>query len=86
MMQVENSLINVTLYVILKLDCHSRIALVACDILDHEKCSNLICCPSEAFKGELQRENESISYERASKMLENDMCISLESVKSLSSY
>ena len=27
------------------------------------------------IKGELQRENKSISYERASKMLENDMYI-----------
>ena len=28
-----------------------------------------------AFKGELQRENKLISYERAFKMLENDMYI-----------
>ena len=29
----------------------------------------------QTFKGELQRENKFISYERAVKMLENDMCI-----------
>ena len=28
-------------------------------------------------KGELQRENKLISYERAFKMLENDMCITV---------
>ena len=33
------------------------------------------CCLKKWVKGELQRENKLISYERAFKMLENDMYI-----------
>ena len=36
------------------------------------------------IKGELQRENKLIAYERAFKMLENDMYISLDLVKPFS--
>ena len=38
------------------------------------------------LEGKLQRENKLISYERVFKMLENGICISLESVKPFSSY
>ena len=41
---------------------------------------------SNIFKGKLQRENKLISYERAFKMLENNMYISLESVKPFLNY
>ena len=36
-------------------------------------CASKLCCI--VFKGELQRENKLISYERPSEMLENDMYI-----------
>ena len=40
----------------------------------------------QVLKGELQCENKLISYERAFRMLENDIYISLELVKRFSSY
>ena len=46
---------------------------LACDFkLQPFYLHNAICCN---INGELQRENKSISYERAFKMLENDMYI-----------
>ena len=44
-------------------------------VLFRSEKSAAVFTPMNFLKGELQRENKLISYERAFKMLENDICI-----------